>query len=308
MQDRQTSRSVRRGSVTGALILIVVGFMLLLYNLGYLPGDIWRHLWRFWPMILILVGADIALRGFPTWFALPVLLLVVIALIGTVWLLVPTLPTQDIVTETLSQDLGHLSQAYIRLELDHGTLQVERLGDSPRLLLAGQFIHDASILIQQEFSASGQQGDLRLADRYQAYFPFFLFLGDIRNDWTVELSPRIPLELDLGGDDCRLDLNLSDLALKALTAELDDCAGEVEMPATDGLDANLNLDGSELTVIVPSNAAAKVRLDLDDTELTIDSARFTKISADQYLSEGFEEAETKLDVTLQATDSAISIQ
>jgi hypothetical protein len=51
-----------------------------------------------------------------------------------------------------------------------------------------------------------------------------------------------------------------------------------------------------------------VLLDLDDSELTIDSARFTKIIADQYLSEGFEEAETRLNLTLRATHSTISIQ
>lgn len=308
MHDRQRSGSVRRGSVTGALILIVVGFMLLLYNLGYLPGDIWRYLWRFWPMIIILVGADIALRGFPAWFALPVLLLVVVALLGTVWLLTPTLPTQDVVTENLSQDLGDLNHAYVRLELDNGTLQVKPLEDSPHLLMAGQFTHDESILIQQEFSTSGGQGDLRLADRYQAYFPFLSFLRTIRNDWTVELASGIPLELHLTGDGCQLDLNLRDLALQALTAELDDCTGEVKMPAADGLDANLNLDGGELTVIVPPDAAARVRLDLDDSELAIDPDRFTKISSDEYLSEGFEEAETRLDLTLRASDSAVSVQ
>jgi len=257
-------------------------------------------------MILILVGADIALRGFPTWFALPVLLLVVVALAGTVWWLAPTMPSQDIVTQTLSHDLGDLTQAHVRLELDNGILQVKHLDDSPHLLMDGQFTHDGSILIQH--AESGGRGDLRLADRYQPYFPFFLFLDDFRNDWKVELTARIPLKLDLGGDDCRLDLNLRDLALKAFTADLDDCAGEVEMSATDGLDANLNLDESELTVIVPPGAAAGVLLDLDDSELTIDSARFTKISADQYLSEGFEEAETRLNPTLRATHSTISIQ
>ncbi len=308
MHDRQRSGSVRRGSVTGALILIVAGFMLLLYNLGYLPGDIWQYLWRFWPMILILVGADIALRGFPAWFALPVLLLVVVALLGTIWLLTPTLPTQDVVTEHLSQALGDLNRAYIRLELDNGTLQVKPLDDSSHLLMAGQFTHDESILIQQEFSPSGGPGDLTLADRYQAYFPFLSFLRTIRNDWTVELSSRIPLELHLTGDGCQLDLNLRDLALQALTAELDDCAGEVQLPATDGLDTNLNLDGGELTVVVPPDAGARVRVDLDDSELSIDPDRFTKISADEYLSEGFEEAETKLDLTLRATDSAVSVQ
>lgn len=308
MHDRQRSGSIRRGSVAGALILIAVGFMLLLYNLGYLPGDIWRYLWRFWPMLLILVGADIATRGFPTWFALPVLLLVVVALLGTIWLLTPTLPTQDVVTEDLSQDLGDLSGANVRLELDNGTLQVKPLDDSTDLLMAGKFTHDDSILIQQEFSPSGGQGDLRLADRYQAYFPFLWFLRSTRNDWMVGLSSRIPLELHLTGDDCHLDLNLRDLALKALTAELDDCAGEVQLPAADALDANLNLNGSELTVVVPPDAAARVRLDLDDTELVIDPDRFTKISAGEYLSEGSEEVEIRLDLTLHATDSAVSVQ
>lgn len=43
-------------SMISALLLIAVGFMLLLNNLGILPWQIWRSLWRFWPVLLILLG------------------------------------------------------------------------------------------------------------------------------------------------------------------------------------------------------------------------------------------------------------
>jgi len=109
MQDALRPSRVRRGSVTGGLILIVLGFLWILNNLGYLPGSIWYNLWRFWPVVLILVGVDIGLRGFPTWFALPVLLLVVVVVIGAVLLVAPTLPEEEIVTESPSQQTCRLA-------------------------------------------------------------------------------------------------------------------------------------------------------------------------------------------------------
>jgi hypothetical protein len=38
--------------------LIVVGVLLLLDNLGMLPGDFWINLWHLWPMIFIALGLD----------------------------------------------------------------------------------------------------------------------------------------------------------------------------------------------------------------------------------------------------------
>ncbi len=317
MQDRQRPRGVRRGSVTGALILIVLGFLWLLNNLGYLPGDIWHNLWRFWPVILILLGVDIALRGFPTWFALPVLLLVVVVVVGAVLLVAPTLPAEEIVTESLSQELAGLSQAQVQLEMDGGTLHVQRLEDQSQQLMNGEFTHSSNVVIQQEFSEASGRGNLRLADRYEAFFPFF-FLAGMRNDWSVDLTPLIPLELELdadagpfeplGSSHCQLDVILNDLVLDDFKAELDDCEGEVALPSSDGLSASVNLDGSELTVSIPSDVGARVELDLDDTELTIDSSRFMKISDNEYVSREYDEAETRLDLTLRATDSSVSIR
>jgi hypothetical protein len=310
MQDRERPRRVRRGSITGALILIVLGAILLLNNLGYLPGDIWITLWRFWPVILILGGVDIALRGFPGWFALPVLVLVVVVIIGGILLVAPTLPplsAGEIATESLSQELGTLSQAEVNLEMDRGTLHVHPLGDQSPQLMEGRFTHSSNFVIQKEFSESAGRGNLRLADRYDVLFPFF-FLTGMRNDWDVGLTSLIPLELELHVDDSQLDLNLDSLDLEIFTAELDDSNGEVALPSSDGLNANLNLDETDLIVSIAADVAAKLELNLSDTQLTIDSSRFMEISATEYISRDYDESEIRLYLTLTAEDSFISIE
>lgn len=305
---RNRRRSMRSGSVAGALILIVLGFLWLLNNLGYLPPGFWYNIWRFWPVILIIVGLDLALRGFSNWFALPVLLLAVVAIVGAILLVTPSLPTMGTVTESLSQELADLSQARIHLQVDRGILHVGGLGERSDQLIEGQFSHDGSIVIEREFSASSGSGDLKLADRYEAFFPFWFFLKDTRNDWTVELTSRIPLELEVDADDSQLDLNLNDLVLEAVSVELDDCTGEIAVPSSGGRNVSLSLDGSDLTVRIPADVAARVQLQLDDSELSIDSSRFTKISETEYASPEYAETETRLDLMVKAEDSSITVQ
>ena len=52
---------MRNRSVTGALILIVLGVLFLLSNLGWLPrlGPLFA---QWWPLILILVGVSLLVR------------------------------------------------------------------------------------------------------------------------------------------------------------------------------------------------------------------------------------------------------
>ncbi len=49
------------GSIVWAIILIMVGVVFLLNNLGILPWDIWTNVWRFWPLFLVLIGLQIIL-------------------------------------------------------------------------------------------------------------------------------------------------------------------------------------------------------------------------------------------------------
>ena len=52
-----------RGSLFFPLILIAVGVIFLLNNLGVVSGDVWSNLARFWPVFLIAIGLDSIYRG-----------------------------------------------------------------------------------------------------------------------------------------------------------------------------------------------------------------------------------------------------
>jgi hypothetical protein len=56
-------REIRqRGSLVGPLILIGLGIIFLLSNLGLMTGDVWDTIARLWPLILVAIGLDGILR------------------------------------------------------------------------------------------------------------------------------------------------------------------------------------------------------------------------------------------------------
>jgi hypothetical protein len=103
-------------------------------------------------------------------------------------------------------------------------------------------------------------------------------------------------------------LDLNGLALNTLTAKLDECTGQVRLSATGNLDAELGVEDSRLTIIFPSTVGARLETKLSDSRLDFDTSRFVELAPDEYVSEGYEEAEILIDVSLQASDSTITIQ
>ncbi|MER3458484.1 MAG: hypothetical protein C4309_07525, partial [Chloroflexota bacterium] len=76
----------RRRGLIGPILLIAIGIVLLLNTLNVLPWGIWGTLWRFWPILLILIGLEI-LFGRSSWVgSLIVLIVAVIAIVAIVLL------------------------------------------------------------------------------------------------------------------------------------------------------------------------------------------------------------------------------
>lgn len=52
-------RSKGSGGMMLALLLIFIGLVFLLKNLGFLPPTVWGEVWKFWPVLVILLGVRI---------------------------------------------------------------------------------------------------------------------------------------------------------------------------------------------------------------------------------------------------------
>ena len=47
------------GGILGGLFLVFIGIIFLLNNLGLVPSSVWNELWKFWPVLVILIGIRI---------------------------------------------------------------------------------------------------------------------------------------------------------------------------------------------------------------------------------------------------------
>ena len=48
-----------RGPIFFPLVLVVLGFLLLFSNLGYIQFDFWKFIETWWPLLLIIFGLDL---------------------------------------------------------------------------------------------------------------------------------------------------------------------------------------------------------------------------------------------------------
>src|SRR5512139_225381 len=82
---RMDSRE-RHGGVVGPVILISLGVIFLLNNLGWLDWSVWSTVLRLWPVLLIGAGLDILFGRRSMWGSLLVALLLLAVLAGAIWL------------------------------------------------------------------------------------------------------------------------------------------------------------------------------------------------------------------------------
>jgi lia operon protein LiaF len=82
---KRPERSPIRGSLAGPAVLIGLGIVFLLNNLGYLGWGIWDTLLRLWPVLLIAVGLDLLIGRRSALGSALLALLVVAALGAAIW-------------------------------------------------------------------------------------------------------------------------------------------------------------------------------------------------------------------------------
>ncbi len=298
----------RRSGLVGPLILIAVGVILLLNNLGVISWEIWDLLWRLWPLILIGIGLEILLGRRASWGALLAVVLVFLIAAGVFfvrWLTTgadwltgeSTLREQNVVWE-----MDGAERAEIRLEAGVGRLDVDALEDSPDLLHAQIEVPDRAGL-EEEFSI--RDGLARGTLRVRHTFRFFGF-GFRGGDWKVYLSPRIPLQLRLDAGVGESYLDLSELQVERLDLNMGVGDVTVVMPAEGQVRATVDGGVGDLRIIIPRGMAARIRVNRGVGNLSVDD-RFSR-DGDVYISEGYGTSDNWVDLDLDIGIGDVTVE
>lgn len=293
----------RRPSLIGPLILITIGVLFLLVNLGYLPLSLWEIAFRFWPLILILLGVEMLIGRRSVIGGLVVTALWLALVAGVVWFVLTTGVTRATVTETINQPVGEITRATIHLDIGFANVAVKALGEDTNDLMRGTFRHAERIQIGKVFNTSGNEGRLTLREERVNFFT----AGMTESRWEIALNPTLPITLRLNGGVGHADLDLS--ALTIPTLDVDAGIGNARIIAPQRGKVLMRLDGGvgNLHVTIPEGVAARIQVDRGIGTVRVNEARFPR-TGNEYQSANWERAENQITIRISGGIGTIEVR
>jgi hypothetical protein len=242
------------------VILIGLGIVFLLSNLGVLSWSIWETLLRLWPVLLVAAGLDLILGRRSIWGSLLALVLTLAVLGAALWVSgTGAGPAQAPRSEEIAQPLGQVEQAELSIDPGIGRLHIGAASDSPNLVEGTVDMARREELVQ-DFTVQGQRAGFTLRTLSTSFGPFATGWAGQRL-WDLRLSPHVPLNLDANLGLGEMDLDLSELTLESLNAAMGLGQTVVTMPEEGRFEARIEGAIGQTIVVIPEGVGAQVRLD-----------------------------------------------
>lgn len=247
----------RRGGLVGPMILIGLGVVFLLNNLGYLPWSVWATLLRLWPVLLVAAGLDLLIGRRSAWGSLLAGLLALAVLVGSLWFLHTETDWRAGQGQEVQQALEGAMQAEVFLNPAVGSVRLDALMGSGSLIEGTVQLSRGERLVR-EYELEGSTAVFSLSSEGTFVGPVGWGASSL---WDLGLSSEVPLrlEVDLGAGD--FDLDLTGLTLEELETNLGVGRTVVVLPGTGVYSAAIDGAIGETVVVVPAGLGLRVHLD-----------------------------------------------
>lgn len=214
---------------------------------------------------------------------------------------IPTTRVDELRTDTQAVTVDSATSARVQIEMGAGELSLRGGADS---LMEATFRYNvADWKPQVSYRESGVQGELSVTHQDVG-----LPVGDkLINEWDIQLSNSIPLNLVIHTGAGVSSLNLSDLSLSRL--EIETGAGITTIDLTGSWDQDLSVSieagVGEITVRLPSETGVRVNMDTALVGVTADNL----IKDDNgYVNRAFGEEAHTLTLDLQAGVGSVKLE
>lgn len=295
----------RRGSLVGPVILIGLGIILLLNNLGVLEWGVWEVIFRLWPVLLIAGGLDLLIGRRSVWGSLLALVLILAVLAGALWLFGAGIGTGQVMAgEDVRQALDGATQAEVVIAPGVGTLHIEALPESASLV-EGVIRLSRGERAMPEFAVEGGTATFTLRSEGVAFGPF-VGLWDDQRGWDLGLNPDVPLQLEISLAVGRSDIDLTGLMVSDLEVSMGVGQTTVTLPDEGHFQAEIEGAIGQTVVVIPAGLAARIRVDtgLAGRQLPDGYQR----RDDVYTSPGYESADNRVDLEVSQAIGNITIR
>ena len=288
----------------GPAILITLGIVFLLNNFEILPWDIWLSLWKFWPVVLILVGVEILLGKNAS--------VKTFIILGGLIFLVPIFLSYNPFTNNplntdkveIEESLGTSTKARINFDFPTSNLKISALDTDSAFLAEGKIEYSEAAKEPkiERLDESGQT-TLNLSQAFEGKLPF---ISNLKTGLDISLSQKVPLEIFIKTGASSINVDLANLRTEYL--EINSGASNISIKLTEdfGQKIFIKTGASTISIEIPDNLAAKIIIDSQVKSVTV-ADRFKK-EDNFYQTDNYSKAENKADIEIKAVAGSVEIK
>jgi Domain of unknown function (DUF5668) len=288
--------------VTGPLLFIGLGIIILLNNLGLTDWNIWDLLLRLWPVILIAIGLDIVLARRSIWGALLAVGILVVILIVAIWYFGPGQGGVAGERNEIVQSLNGANQADIILKPVVAGINIESLSSAENLL-EGSIHQWRGESVQREYEVVDGTGKFLLSGE-----GINSFQSTRLNEagWDLDITDSIPITLDFGLGLGQVEADLRSLKINEFIIKV--AVGRIVIDLPDGHPASGEIENpiGSIQINVPANTGLRL---IAETGLTsIQLPPNYDVEGDVYTSPGFSAAEYQVELVINQAIGLVKVE
>lgn len=274
----------RYRSLFWPILLVGVGIVWLLSNLGMIQPVSLGSILKFWPVVLIVIGLDMLLgRRYP-WVGGVVGLLAVAGVVAILMFgpQVGITTSSETKSETFTTPLEGVETAEYTFDTSSAPVSITALDNNQTDLISADITYRGIM----RFEVTGSEHTKVWMSEYTDNTSWLNWDFSFDNlKWDIGLSPEVPSDIKLDGGSGSIKMDLTGIQLTSLQTDLGSGSSNITLPVSDetyavdiqsgsgsvtlripddtSLSLSLDTGSGATSVIIPDDAAVRIEVDDD---------------------------------------------